>query len=230
MKAPEFLRRSTRRGSVTLHIVKYAPESKSTQPAAPSAPTRSTPPRASTPTPRVSVTPPRDPYAMVPQKLTWFLFFLIVVIAVCSIALTACAPKPPKAVKARAQLVVSADVNPDTAGRASPVVVRLFQLRNDGEFAAADFFALYEKEKETLGASLISREEYVLAPGETRTLEMPINPDARFVGAVAAYRDIRSAHWRALTRTPEKKLTDLLGKHGLTLSVGKDTVTLAVED
>lgn len=182
---------------------------------------------------RPSSPPPdrdRDPHAPLPSRLTWFLFFLIVVVAVCSFAMTACAPKPPKPVKAHAQLVVSADANPDTAGRASPVVVRLFQLRNDGEFAAADFFALYEKEKETLGASLISREEYVLAPGETRTLEMPISADARFVGALAAYRDIRSAHWRALTRTPEKKLTDLLGKHGLTLSVGKDTVTLAVED
>src|SRR6185295_3988621 len=182
---------------------------------------------------RPSSPPPdrdRDPHAPLPSRLTWFLFFLIVVVAVCSFAMTACAPKPPKPVKAHAQLVVSADANPDTAGRASLVVVRLFQLRNDGEFAAADFFALYEKEKETLGASLISREEYVLAPGETCTLEMPISADARFVGALAAYRDIRSAHWRALTRTPEKKLTDLLGKHGLTLSVGKDTVTLAVED
>src|SRR6185312_12013860 len=152
--------------------------------------------------------------------------FLVAVLA----ALTACSSKPPKPSPTHAQFVVSGDVNPDASGRASPVVVRLFQLRNDGEFASADFFALYDKEKETLGASLISREEYVLAPGETRTLEMPISPDARFVGALAAYRDIRAAHWRAITRTPEKKLTDLLGKHGLTLSVGKDTVTLAVED
>jgi type VI secretion system protein VasD len=133
-------------------------------------------------------------------------------------------------VQTHAQLIVSSDVNPDASGRASPIVVRLFQLRNDGEFAAADFFALYDKEKETLGASLVAREEYVLAPGETRTLDLAVNPDARFIGALAAYRDIRAAHWRALTRTPEKKLTELLGKHGVTLNVGKDTVTLAVKD
>src|SRR5262245_53641184 len=118
---------------------------------------------------------------------------------------SACASKPPKPVQARAQLVVSEDVNPDTSGRASPIVVRLFQLKNDGEFAAADFFAIYEKEKETLGASLLSREEYVLAPGEKKTLDLGLNPEARFVGAIAAYRDIRSSHWRALTQAPEKK-------------------------
>ena len=144
--------------------------------------------------------------------------------------LSACGSKPVKPTEAHAQLIVSGDVNPDNSGRASPVVVRLFQLRNDGEFATADFFALYDKEKETLGASFISREEYVLAPGETRTLELAVNPDARFIGALAAYRDIRAAQWRAITRPPEKKLIDLLGKRVLVLNVGKDNLTLGVKD
>lgn len=149
---------------------------------------------------------------------------------VCLAVLTACASKPPKPVKTHTDVIVSTDVNPDASGRASPIVVRVFQLRNDGEFVAADFFPLYDKEKEILGASFISREEYVLAPGEKRTLDVPINADARFIGVIAAYRDIRSSHWRAISRPPEKKLTDLIGKHGVTLSVGKDAVTLAVKD
>jgi type VI secretion system protein VasD len=154
---------------------------------------------------------------------------LFVASSLC-LALAACSSKPPKPSPTHAQIIVSNDVNPDSSGRPSPIVVRVFQLRNDGEFASADFFALYDKEKETLGASFISREEYVLAPGETRKFDMPINPDARFLGVLAAYRDIRSAHWRALTHSPEKKLRDLIGKHGVTLSVGKDTVQLAVKD
>jgi type VI secretion system protein VasD len=150
--------------------------------------------------------------------------------ALCAVALAACGAKPVKPTEAHAQLVVSSDANPDNSGRASPIVVRLFQLRNDGEFATADFFALYDKEKETLGASFISREEYVLNPGETRALELAVSPDARFIGALAAYRDIRSAQWRALTRPPEKKLIDLLGKRVLVLTVGKDNLTLGVKD
>jgi type VI secretion system protein VasD len=151
-------------------------------------------------------------------------------LAVCALALVACGTKPVKPTEAHAQLIVSSDANPDNSGRASPVVVRLFQLKNDGEFATADFFALYDKEKETLGASFISREEYVLNPGETRALELAVNPDARFVAALAAFRDIRSAQWRAITRPPEKKLVDLLGKRVLVLNVGKDTLTLGVKD
>jgi len=150
--------------------------------------------------------------------------------AIVAFALTACAAAPPKPTPTRAQLVVSSDVNPDSDGRPSPIVVRVFQLRNDGEFASADFFALYDKEKETLGATLVAREEYVLSPGEVRRFELALNPEARFLGAVAAYRDIRAAHWRALTQAPEKTLTDLIGKDGVTLNVGKDAVTLAVKD
>lgn len=155
---------------------------------------------------------------------------LVALLAACALAGVGCASKPPKPVPAHAQLIASADTNPDSSGRASPVVVRLFQLRDDGEFATADFFALYDKEKETLGASLVSREEYVLEPGETRSLELPLKTEARFLGAIAAFRDIRSARWRALTPAPEKTLTDLLRRDGVTLQVGKDSLTLTVKD
>lgn len=141
-----------------------------------------------------------------------------------------CASKPPPPVPAHAQLIAGADVNPDSSGRPSPIVVRLFQLRNDGEFAAADFFAVYDKEKETLAGSFISREEYVLSPGENRQFDLPLNPETRFIGVIAAYRDIRSARWRALSRAPQKKLKDLLKKEGVTVTIAKDAVTVAVKD
>jgi len=157
-------------------------------------------------------------------------FIALALLVACALVIGACAAKPAKPVPARAQIMASSDVNPDASGRPSPIVVRVFQLRNDGEFSAADFFALYDKEKETLGASLISREEYVLDPGETRSFELPLNAEARFIGAVAAFRDYRSARWRALTPAPEKTLTDLLKKDGVTLSIGKDSLTLVVKD
>lgn len=154
-------------------------------------------------------------------------------LAVCLLAvclLAACAAKPPKPTPTRARLVATEQVNPDVSGRASPIVVRLFQLRSEGEFADAEFFALYEKEKEVLGESLVSREEYVLAPGETRDIQISLNAQTRYLGVLAAYRDIRAAQWRAVTRAPEKKLTDLLGKDGVTITLDKDTVALSVKD
>lgn len=136
--------------------------------------------------------------------------------------------KPVKPTVAKATLVSSVDANPDPAGRASPIVVRVYQLKEEGAFAAADFFALYDKDSETLGASVLSREEYELKPGEKRELELKIAPEARFIGAIAAFRDIRNSKWRALSPAPEKGLKDLLSKKRLTLSVAKSELTIAV--
>lgn len=149
-------------------------------------------------------------------------------LAVCMLA--GCASKPPKPEPTQARLVASEMVNPDASGRASPIVVRLFQLRDDDAFTSAEFFDLYEKEKQILGESLVSRQEYVLAPGETRELKIDLDAQARFLGVLAAYRDIRASQWRAVTRAPEKKLTDLLGKDGVTITLDKDTVALSVKD
>lgn len=154
-------------------------------------------------------------------------------LAMCLLAaclLAACAAKPPKPEPARARLVASEQVNPDASGRSSPIVVRLFQLRADGAFTAAEFFDLYGKEKEVLGESLVSRDEYVLAPGETRELEISLDAQTRYLGVLAAYRDIRAAQWRAVTRAPEKSLMDLLGKDGVTISLDKNAVALSVKD
>jgi type VI secretion system protein VasD len=128
----------------------------------------------------------------------------------------------------RATLIVASDANPDSKGRASPIVVRVYQLKEEGAFANAEFFALFDKEQETLGASVVAREEYNLRPGETRQLELKLAPEARFVGAVAAFRDIRHAKWKVITPAPEKGLTDLLRKNKVTLNVARSELALAI--
>jgi type VI secretion system protein VasD len=144
--------------------------------------------------------------------------------------LAACAAKPPKPVEAKTHITVSPDVNPDSTGRPSPIVVRVYQLRNDAEFNGADFFALYEHEKETLGASLILTKEFEFQPGEAQDLKLPLSPEARFLGVVAAFRDIRTAKWRTITAAPEKSLMDMLSKDRVSISVDKAAVALNIKD
>ena len=45
---------------------------------------------------------------------------------------------------------------------------------------------------------MIAVDEWILAPQEQRMLQRKLAPDARFIGVVAAYRDIERAHWRAV--------------------------------
>ncbi len=151
-------------------------------------------------------------------------------IACVAVALAACAAKPAKPVQTKALLSASADVNPDSSGRPSPIVVRIYQLRGDTEFNNADFFALYEKDKEILGASLIAREEKTLFPGQQLETDVPLSQEARFVGAVAAYRDLGTSRWRAIIGAPEKSLLKVLATQRINVQVGKDAVTLSAKN
>jgi type VI secretion system protein VasD len=113
-------------------------------------------------------------------------------------------PQPEKVeepVEAHLTISTAADANPDATGRPSPVVVRLYQLKGDGAFTAAEFFGLLDNEQQALGPELISRAELMLEPSELRTLDLAVNGDAKFVGMLAAFRDVRNAQWRVIVPT-----------------------------
>ena len=139
------------------------------------------------------------------------------------------APPPPVTIaaapeaKVKTSLTIAAgtDVNPDINGRPSPVVVRVYQLKADGAFTGAEFFALYNEEEKALGPELITRDEFVLAPAESRTLDVTLSPETRFVGAIAAFRDIRNAQWRAVLAAPKTGMTVAVERARIVLSAGK---------
>jgi len=111
---------------------------------------------------------------------TFRAFPIALLLAACA-ALASCASAPPKPqpITAKLSIIVSADVNPDAQNRPSPIVIRLYQLKDDAAFKDADFFALYDKEEATLAAALVSRVEFELAPGERRNVDFTMSLDAR---------------------------------------------------
>ena len=104
-------------------------------------------------------------------------------------------------------LAATADVNPDADGRPSPIVIHVYQLTTDSAFVHADFSVLFDDGPKALGADVVSRDEQVIGPGESRTVYMTMSAEARFVGVVAAFRDVRNAEWRRLVPGPVKGLT-----------------------
>lgn len=107
-----------------------------------------------------------------------------------------CAPPPPKPTTAQATLTVTADMNPGARGRASPVAVRLFELKMLDAFQSADFFSLVDRNKETLGSELLAREETLLRPREKKYFARQLQADTHYVAAVAAFRDLKKSTWR----------------------------------
>jgi type VI secretion system protein VasD len=149
--------------------------------------------------------------------------FTLMCVSAAAIVLVSCKTvpiKPSSEAKAKVALSAAADVNPDASGKPSPVVVRVYQLKGDAAFAGADFFALFDDEMKVLGPELIGREEYVLTPAEKRTVELTVPKTAKFVGVIAAFRDIRNAQWRVVVPAPLKK-------NDVTLSVERARVQFA---
>ncbi|GDY25317.1 MULTISPECIES: type VI secretion system lipoprotein TssJ [unclassified Agarivorans] len=94
------------------------------------------------------------------------------------------------------QFHVDEGVNPDITGRASPVVVKVFELSSRTLFDSQDFFALYDDASQVLGPDLINRTEFEFEPGSQFEYKLSLSPGVRYAGVLVAYRDIDTASWR----------------------------------
>jgi len=127
-------------------------------------------------------------------------------------------PPPPTVV----QLTVAADhdVNPDGKGRATPVVVRYYLLANSGPFEAADFFSLFDGDEKALGATMVSREEVTLKPGDSIKSRLAPMSEAKALGVFVAFRDPNKTQWRAVVPVPANKTT------AYAVAIKRDRVTI----
>lgn len=123
--------------------------------------------------------------------------------------LTGCSTLSPFSTLTKLDLTLTASeaVNPDLHGRPSPVVVRLLELRHPVAFENADFFSLYDRAEQTLSKDWLSSEEWELRPGEQLALKLSVEPRGRYVGVLAAYRDLPHVQWRLVVPVAPSQLT-----------------------
>jgi len=129
---------------------------------------------------------------------------LCTLLTAVAIVLASPAVQAAKTVKVKAVIGVAEELNPDYQGRSSPVNVIVFQLASADAFDNADFFSLYEPGAAVLGGDLLGRTQLLLQPGEQREWIAEFDRETRFVGVIAAYRDIENAQWRATVALPKK--------------------------
>lgn len=151
----------------------------------------------------------------------------VLVTSALAVGLAGCAkgpppsPPPPPPTVVKLTITANADVNPDARGRASPIVLRIYELKSVAVFNQADFFSLWEREKEALGSDVVARDEVQLRPGESKTIDRAVGSDARHVAAVASFRDLERTGWRAAVELRPHQINVLsvnLGARGVTIS------------
>lgn len=112
--------------------------------------------------------------------------------------------KPPQKEQAVLSIAIAADrdLNVDQQGRGAPMLLRVYELKTDTAFQEADFFALQNADKATLGADLLAVDQFIIRPGETREIKRKSHPDTTALGIFAGYRDLPNATWRVLHKMP----------------------------
>ncbi|MDO6541484.1 type VI secretion system lipoprotein TssJ [Photobacterium sanguinicancri] len=99
---------------------------------------------------------------------------------------------------------VSNKVNPDLNGRASPVVVKIYELQSKTIFESQDFFMIYDEADNIFGPDLVSKDTLSLSPGEELSFDIKMSPGSKYVGVVVAYRDLENAKWREIIEIDHK--------------------------
>jgi type VI secretion system protein VasD len=121
-----------------------------------------------------------------------------------------------------ATITVSATVNPDINNRASPIVIRVFELKSIGAFNESDFYDLFENHDSALGGDLLGSEKFHLSAGDIHSFKHNASPETKFVAVIAAYRNINQAIWRDSVAITANKTTQIMVvANKLTISIWK---------
>lgn len=130
----------------------------------------------------------------------------------------------PQGTDATVNIAASPDANPDTGKRPSPVLVRIYQLKSTAALDQADYFKLTGDPKAALGDTLVSNDQALVTPGQSRALAVTLDPATRMVGVVAGFRDIDRARWRtsvAVTPGTTRTVAIAVGAADVTAKAGE---------
>ncbi|AIT08804.1 hypothetical protein LO80_01640 [Candidatus Francisella endociliophora] len=82
----------------------------------------------------------------------------------------------------------SKDINPNLQGNPSSLMIYVFQLKDKLAFDSANFSKI--NSEDGLKGSVISRETYIIQPGEEKEIYFYTDDDAKYIGVAAGYRNI----------------------------------------
>lgn len=85
-------------------------------------------------------------------------------------------------------LLADDSINPDEAGQPTPVVVRIYQLRDRKAFDSVSRADLAKGDRTLLAADLNAELSTVLNPGASASLSQRMQPGTQFVAIVVLYR------------------------------------------
>lgn len=112
------------------------------------------------------------------------------------------APKkcPPQTVTL--SLLASPSINPTSNGAARPVVVRVYQLKNDSRLFNAAFEDVWHDDKTTLGDDIVKIDEVEVYPATRADVKFERTEPVQHVAAVALFQEPKGRSWFSIFDLP----------------------------
>jgi type VI secretion system VasD/TssJ family lipoprotein len=141
--------------------------------------------------------PQRRPYFRHARRLA-----CAILPALCLVALGGCKKKGPtcnpdeEAFESIRLVVGPADqINVDTEGNPRATVLRVYQLTDDRILDTVTFEQVWQDAAGAFGDLMLDEQEFVAYPGKAEVHEIKPNPDAKFIAAVAIFREPVGNTW-----------------------------------
>jgi type VI secretion system protein VasD len=123
--------------------------------------------------------------------------------------LAGCAPAPPPPTVVNLTLAADANDNAGPSGQGAPLVVSVYQLSSDAAFGTAEFFQLFSADQATLKTDMVKKDQYILAPGGSKSATLSANSTVTSIGIFAAYQNFQGVAWRAVVDVAPNKTTGI---------------------
>ena len=115
-------------------------------------------------------------------------------------------------------------LNNDDSGTSLSTVIRIYQLKNADSFNNSDYATLFAKDSEVLKSALIIQKDIRIRPGESISLDMPLEEGTEFVAVAAMFNnpDLITDDWRVVITKkhllPDEPRRLVLLDHTMTLN------------
>ena len=125
------------------------------------------------------------------MKKTYFIVTLFV-----AIILTGC--EQTSGINTRLNVRTAEYLNPDIQGKASPVVISIYELKTQNTFNQLNYQKLTSNPNDELKNDLIDIHTLEVRPDSQQRITLYINKNTRYLGIIAGYRAINNAQWRKI--------------------------------
>jgi type VI secretion system protein VasD len=106
------------------------------------------------------------------------------------------APKPCDIQIVTLNIYAADNINPNDAGNPRPVLVRLYQLKNDVRMDNATYDEIYLKDKDTLADDLLKVDELEIYPNDLVQVKFERMKEASVLAGVALFHSPKGTSWK----------------------------------